>query len=124
MCAIDNIGEALATALKLGYHATIDDNGEILKCENAYGNFKLRAFAGNYYFAESYEVHILLKFRGKGYGKEQHLHRLEIAKAAGFHFLIATVLDTNGPEVRILKANNWKQLYTTSGGVTVWMKEL
>lgn len=129
MCVFHNIGQMLSKAHTLGYNYTINENGDSVSFDNAFGAFTLACFRGSTNIAESCNVWISPEYRGKGQGSQQHLDRLEIAKTAGINQLVATVDDENLPEIKILTKNAWKKLHPiksnfTENKINLWIKDL
>ncbi len=124
MCAFNNIGQMLAKAHLLGYNYQINENGDSIDFSNTFGNFALRCFQGNYEIAESFSVWITNANRGNGLGQQQHLDRLEIARAAGLKALVATVDNENEPQIHILYKNGWTKLHPVSSHTHLWIKDL
>jgi hypothetical protein len=85
--------------------------------------FNLSVLPGNSQILISHNVYVNWMLRRSGWGKLLCNARLELAKKAGFHGLIATVAHDNEAEHRVL-GSTW----TLAGPITptadLWMKQL
>ena len=125
MCTLPQISQFVKEAYKLGYSFEFNDNNGSIKLSNVYGAFCLRPLESNSFIAESYGVYINQEFRGQGFGQQQHLDRLTLAKAGGLRTLLATVKNENLVERHILSKNGWNELSNDpSIQNTFFLKEL
>jgi len=95
--------------------------------EDHVGRFQLSEFPSSTKALVCHEARIADAHRNKGYGKELHKLRIRAANLAGYKKLLATVLETNEIEKKILVDNGWKKLTgwdSWNGTVELWERTL
>lgn len=100
-----------------------------MKFENEYGSYEINEFPGNRNLCISNAAFIKPECRGKGFGKKQHLERLQKMWELGYRVAICTVSESNQIEEYILKSFGWKQSIYVPGredccGAWIWIKRL
>ncbi len=77
-----------------------------------YGYYEFNTFPGCAQLIVSNHAFIKKEHRGKGFGQQQQLNKLNLAAELGYNCIICTVKETNTPEKAILKKNGWKHVHT------------
>jgi hypothetical protein len=75
--------------------------------------WRLQPFPGNPYYCVSSDVHVGEQFRRQGVNNRSNVFRQAQAKAFNFDVLLATVNESNGPELATLLRQNWESIMTT-----------
>jgi len=81
-----------------------------MRYADEHGFYELNPFPGCNQVVVSNHAFIYPQHRGKGWGSEQHRHRLQMAKHLGYNYMICTVKETNEPELHILRTHGWRKL--------------
>lgn len=94
-----------------------------------YGFYELNPFPGCNQIVVSNHAFIYPEFRGKGFGKLQHIERLEKAKELGYNYIICTVSRGNLQELHMLQMNCWVDLTwfkntESDHTVAIWGRDL
>ena len=76
---------------------------------NEWGAYEITALPGSPRVAVSHGTFVYPKHRGKGFGKAEHVKRLEKIKELGYDYVICTVDLNNYREIKILSDNQWKK---------------
>jgi len=100
-----------------------------MRYADEHGFYELNPFPGCNQIIVSNHAFIYPEHRGRGWGTEQHKHRLLQAKYLGYDYMICTVKSDNEREIKILKANGWRQLdrfanIETGNHIEIWGKQL
>lgn len=100
-----------------------------MRFANKYGFYELNPFPGCNQIVVSNHAFIYSPYRGKGFGRQQHIERLNKAKDLGYNLIICTVSKDNQQEIKMLEKNNWKAAeyfwnVETGHLVHVYMREL
>lgn len=96
---------------------------------NEIGSYELTPMAGCARVAISHGLKINPEHRGKGHGWRAMSERIDTAKQLGFEVLIATVVNGNLPEEKILRKFGWKEVTTfdnlkSGNNVNLWVKNI
>jgi hypothetical protein len=75
-----------------------------------YGAFALSFLPGNRRTLVSHEVEVFLRLRSRGYGTKMCALRESAAQEAGVTLMLATVMDDNLAEIRVLEKRKWSRL--------------
>ena len=90
-----------------------------------YGAFILSFLPGNRRTLVSNGVEIKVSLRNQGYGTKMCRLREDAAKDAGVTLLLATVMDSNLPEIRVLTKCGWSRLtQNLETACSLWGKTL
>lgn len=74
------------------------------------GYYELNPFPGCNQLVISNHATIKLPYRGKGLGTAAASMRIEKARILGYDYMIATVVDTNVAQKKIMDKLGWKRL--------------
>ena len=74
------------------------------------GHYELNSFPGCNQIVVSNHSCIYDEYRGMGLGKRLADEKIEKAKSEGYDYMIAIVVSTNEPQLRIMEKNGWKLL--------------
>lgn len=102
---------------------------EIKDGDQVVGRFDLTPIPGCSVVAISHHLSIDPEHRGKGLGKRAQQERLAMARSMGLQLLLATVVEGNKPQERILEGSGWKRVShfdnpKTGNRVVLWSKNL
>lgn len=81
-------------------------------------SFKLTEFPGCCGIMTSFNVSVNPLYRNKGLGTELHNYRKVLSKVNGYTTMICAYADHNEAQYRILKNNNWENVYTFTNNRT------
>lgn len=100
-----------------------------MRFSNEFGFCDLNPFPGCNSLVISNHAFIYKKHRGQGRGDNNHKLRLKRAKEMGYSAMVCTVAANNGPQLAIMKKNDWKKVFEfysqeTEHYVEMWAKEL
>lgn len=100
-----------------------------MRYADQFGFYELNPFPGCNQIVVSNHAFIYPEYRGKGYGKKQHIERLNKARELGYNAIICTVSKENEIELKMLEKNDWKFCYNfwnqeTGNLVAVYMRQL
>lgn len=85
---------------------------------NEFGSCQVTSLPGSPQVAVSHGVFVLPQFRRKGYGDANHKARLKRMKEMHFDYVVCTVDETNGAEMKNLTDNGWDPLDKFVSSVT------
>jgi RimJ/RimL family protein N-acetyltransferase len=95
-----------------------------------HGHYELNTLPGNSQICVSNHAFIKENVRGQGWGKKQHIERMQNMFRLGYKAAICTVNSENMAEKHILESNGWKKVHEFPGdqvgcfNIEIWIKEV
>lgn len=93
------------------------------------GSYEIDELPGCKRVGVSHKLQILIEFQKRGYGYKAMADRLDKARELGYKVLLATVVNSNKAQQKILRKFKWKEVTTwfnptTGNDVTLWVRNL
>lgn len=93
------------------------------------GYYEFNQFPGCAQLIVSNHAFIKKEHRGKGFGQQAQLNKLNLAAELGYNCIICTVKASNMREKYILQKNNWKHVWSffnteSETEIEIWIRNL